>query len=266
MRTPILNAASGSSWRNVVAKTWEFLHRFYEITDNTACSTHVHISLNTGYSLTDLKRIACSVIHFETAFEALVPDSRHGNGYCKSNWLDGPDLARKGLSRPQSIDAIDAADNTYLVENLIQKPGDKSFAWNFDSLHQLGTIEFRKPPASITVEQALGWAELAMNFIQVSIEHGTPDKLKAFPSTIKGLRAYLSQVDVPGVNERYRMDWIWRGKDENGFRYVTHQRPGPHEGGKVMDNRLLDLNKADARRIMEHARSNGVPKSLRSIF
>lgn len=50
---------------------------------NTSCRTHVHLSRPNGYSLHELKSI-----HFETSFEAILPEERLGNEYTKSNYMD----------------------------------------------------------------------------------------------------------------------------------------------------------------------------------
>ena len=111
MVSPIFNVTTDPQWRDHAKATWQNLTRNYEISGNDACSTHIHVSLQPDYCLTDLKQIASSVIYFELAIEALVPEYRRGdedggNEYAKSNWLNSSELAKRGKTRSESIDEI----------------------------------------------------------------------------------------------------------------------------------------------------------------
>ena len=107
MVSPIFLAFPGSTWRTDVEATWTYLSTYYGIVGTQYAGTHIHVGLEPDYSLTDLKRVAQAVIHFEPAFEALVPRARRGNVHARSNWLDAPGLARKGKSRSGSVAAIE---------------------------------------------------------------------------------------------------------------------------------------------------------------
>ncbi|EGX88971.1 hypothetical protein CCM_09018 [Cordyceps militaris CM01] len=90
--SPIFRVHRDSRWREHVTKMWSFLSENYQITANKSCGTHVHVSRAKGYSIEDLKRICASIIHFEPAFEALLPVDRLSNEYARSNWLDNPNF------------------------------------------------------------------------------------------------------------------------------------------------------------------------------
>lgn len=213
--SPILMAFPGSSWRDDVYSIWNFLQREYNILGSRLCATHIHISLEPDYSLTDIKRLAQAIIHFEPAFEALVPPDRRGNHYARSNWLDGPRLGRLGLSRQDSVAAIEQVLSLDHLMELFQPIHgiDRDFAWNFYSLFtKTKTIEFRKPPLSLTPDEVLCWAELALSFVQAAIRC-KPSELQKVPSTIGGLRWFLHQFHVPGMSEPDRLQSLWRWKD-----------------------------------------------------
>jgi Putative amidoligase enzyme len=254
MATPIFDASPGSKWRDHVTETWRYLHQNYKVTANPKCGTHVHISLAPNYELRDIRRIAASVLYFEPAFEALVPKARRRNRYVKSNWMDSPWLARKNISRAESIAQIERASSEYRIMILAQGYGDKNYGWNLWSVKIKGSIEFRKPQASLTADEALSWAELAINFIQAAIEHGTSEQLNKVPATIGGLRWFLEQVSVPGVNEPSRLQAIWAGKNPKA---MVEPRHIPF-GDKIEDT-FREKARADERQIRKLSETTRKP-------
>jgi Putative amidoligase enzyme len=246
MVTPILDASAGSRWRDDVQATWRYVRKHYQITADSTCSTHVHVSLVSGYTTNQLKRIASSVIHFETAFEALVPETRRANIHVKSNWLHSGSLARQGLSRSKSIAAIENARTTPDVVRLMQLRGQQGFAWNFRSLYFKRTIEFRKPPASVTADEALSWAELAMTFVQAAILHGSSAELSTYPAHVTGLNSFLKNVCVAGVNEPGRWYKLWNLKPVDA---ALEPVPNLLVHNKEVAARLNSLLSADKRLI-----------------
>jgi len=204
-----------------VEQTWDYLHCHWSITDSDLCATHVHISFEPPKIYTDeeIRRIVLAAIHFETAFEVLVPASRRGNEHAKSNWLDGDKLGRESRSRPDSMAAISRAANLEQMIQLMQPLDDRNYCWNFNNLFELKrTIEFRKPPASTTADQALNWAELALSFVQASVVYGSLDRLRRITSNVRGLRWFLEQAHVPGMNEPARLQKIFEGKAHHAMR------------------------------------------------
>lgn len=236
---------------------WKFLQIHYAVSKNDRCATHIHISLDPFFTTLEIKRIAQAIIHFEPAFEALVPDVRRGVDAVKSNWLDSPSLMEWNITRAQLIAAIERELDNEGIVGLLQRPKDRNYSWNLRSLFGKKTIEFRKPPASTTSEEALGWAELAISFIQASVGYESVEKLQRVPATIGGLRWFVSQFTVPGVNEPARMQRIWAGKDMNS---VVEPLPNPvgvwhwtGTAGREKVERLKGAAAADAERIRKMA-------------
>lgn len=219
--------------------------------------THIHIGLEPEYTLTDVKRIAQAVIHFEPAFEVLVQPSRRGNKYIKSNWLYGPGLAQKGQSRAGSIAAIGAIhDPDDLFESLhpVRLDGgysDRYFAWNFLSCYTKRSVEFRKPEVSMSADDALSWAELAMSFVQTATSWPSPQLLQDIPPTVGGLRWFLQWFGhVPGLNEPGRLERFWRGKDAGAWLEPKIQEIDfPDRRTLEMNARLAESIAADKERI-----------------
>lgn len=285
MVSPIHRAFPGSIWRTEVDEMWDYIQANYHVTANYRCSTHIHIGREPGYELSDMKRIAQAVIHFETAFEALVPPERRENIYAKSNWLDAPGLARANLSRAESIAAIEAISDNADPKQLLrllhpQDPNDRRnyndrrfFTWNFLSWQDKGSVEFRKPPASISSVEALSWAELAMSFIQACTSDGnrSPAALLQIPPTVGGLRWFLHYYgNEPRTNQLARLERLFRDKKPDAH---VEPRPivlenlvvpeldvvGPERLPQLV-KRLKNMALEDKKMIMELAARNGAGK------
>jgi Putative amidoligase enzyme len=212
--SPILYAVPGSNWRESVYAIWQQIQENCRITANQTCGTHIHVSLQSpDFSIEEVRRVMRAIIHFEPAFEVLVPWHRRGNYFTKSNWYDGPGTAWTGRDRAQSIAALDRVPDIPGLVAMMQTNEDKHFCWNFEyMLRDRDSIEFRQPPASTTPEEALSWAELVMTFIQASVVHGTAPNLQRYTSNLGGLKSFLKLVNIPGVNEPRRLELLWNNK------------------------------------------------------
>lgn len=227
------------------------------VTGDEKCSTHIHISLVPNYSLQELKWIASAVIQFEPAFVALMPYHRRGNAYIISNWFGSPYLARRGKSRPQSIEEIEQAVDEVDVFRLIQGYKSANFCWNFYSLFgSKKTIEFRQPPASLSLSDALSWAEFAMTFVQAAMSHGS--SLRNFSSNVGGLRAFMRKVNVPGMHEPDRLGKIWENKPDNAA-IAPEEISGAVMKGMDKVDMLTKEVVAELRHSLELQRSAGEP-------
>jgi hypothetical protein len=230
--TPTFDVAPNSQWRNLIKATWGYLTQHYKVEANPVLGSQIDVSLTPDYTLTDLRRIASSAIHFEPALEALLSEHRDrhpdtqgpGNPNARSNWLDSPLLARHGFSRSRSIAAIESATDEEAVIRLMTGPKEPtnpwangSYAWSFLDFSRKHMIGFRKPPTSLNSNDVLNWAELTITFIQASIRTGSAATLREFPSDLSGLRSFLREVpSIAGVNEPRRWQKLWAGRHPNG--------------------------------------------------
>ncbi|KAH7036026.1 putative amidoligase enzyme-domain-containing protein [Microdochium trichocladiopsis] len=203
MLSPIFRLLPGSKWRDTVRGTWGVLRKTTVVNTDEDCSTHVHMSLSGGYSVTQLKRLAQAVIYFEPAFEAILPEDRRGNEYAASNWIDNAYLKR--LSRQQAIDRIEQCRTQDELIQLMNPGGaqDRYYGWNFQALNKLSTVEFRRGPASSTADQVLHWVELATTFLRASIHLPSSGALSRLPPNIGGLLHFLhsGHQDHPGLGD-----------------------------------------------------------------
>jgi hypothetical protein len=248
LKSPIFVAFPGSPWRSRVVETWQYLQKNYDITVNKRCGTHIHISVEGGYGFEEIKQIAKAALWFEPAFDALVPLHRTGGkcGFAKNLWLNGNHLAIDNKSRLDCCHLIDTVKDYPSFVDIINQ--DMSwYSWNFRSIERFYTVEFRKPPACKTADETLAWAEIAMTFVQSSIRYGYTEILQTIPSTVGGLRSFLEQSNVDGLNEPQRFQAIFGGKDPNSFLETT-----PLEVSWMSDDMWLKFEskiKADKKRV-----------------
>lgn len=206
--SPILRFQKNSAWRQHVQSLWRFLDSDYKVTADETCSTHVHVSKAEGYTSEQLKRLAQAVIHFEPAFEALVPPERRKNEYARSNWIDNKNFGYQRLSRPQSITLLEGCTTVREVVDLMNPDGSKYFGWNFQAIPKYSTVEFRRGAASTSLNDVYSWVELAVSFVNASLRLSTAAGLGQFDSTVGGLTQFieLGVVEGPGLNNRRYFD------------------------------------------------------------
>ena len=191
---------------------WDYLAEDYLVGGDNRCGTHIHVSMEPRFTAQELKRIAQAVIHFEPAFEVLVPQSRRGNQYARSNWLECPDLGPSSKSRLDSILALNRLPD-YDERAIIQIFSDRRYSWSFMTMLYYSTVEFRKPPFSTTAAECLQWAELALSFIQACVRYPSVDALCRVPPNVHGLRWFVSRYQQAGVNEPARLDRLWHSHE-----------------------------------------------------
>ncbi|RAQ53599.1 hypothetical protein AFGD_006833 [Aspergillus flavus] len=203
---------------------------------------HVHLSRVGGYSLADLKKICQRIIHFEPAFETLLPEDRLSNECARSNWLDNANFGHRNLSRKQSIAAIQRSSSMRELVLLMNPNHDKMFGWNFLYLLNSpnGTIEFRRGAACTSAQQAFVYIEIAMSFIEASVQLGSPENLETAPGTVGGLNQFISAArfsnNVPGLYDSRYLSLFFGNKTDGTFRE-------PKPLGKLSAYQLNKLNK-----------------------
>jgi Putative amidoligase enzyme len=197
-----------------VEKLWEILESHCKIETNQSCGTHVHLSPpeDNQWDLASLKSISRSILWFESGLEALVPESRRGNEYAKSNRFDNPKL--HGKSGADCFQLIDQCANNVEIVNLMNNDGDRHYAWNFKNLYYGGkmTIEFRRAPGVILARHCLSWVELAAAFTRAARNFGSAAQLNGYSRDVAGLKNFISAGLVPGMNELQLMSLIFDGK------------------------------------------------------
>ncbi|KAI1129698.1 putative amidoligase enzyme-domain-containing protein [Nemania abortiva] len=243
MVSPIFRLMPDSSWRAAVRNMWEFLQENYNITANETCSTHVHMSIVGNYSVMQVKRLAQAIIHFEPAFEALLPRDRRGNEYARSNWIDNLHFGYAKLSRADAIAMLESRGTVDEVINLMNPEDSRYFGWNFQAIKKYSTVEFRRGAASTSSTEVFRWVELATSFLRASIKTPTAASIQQFQPTIGGLMKYLSVGvdDVPGVGEsRYLWDKFAGLRPNDRLDPIPVGKLSPEKRKKLERKILLD--------------------------
>ncbi|KAL9086876.1 MAG: hypothetical protein Q9159_003964 [Coniocarpon cinnabarinum] len=186
----------------------------------TRGSDDVDKRITVGFSVPDVIHIAQAVLHFEPAFEAILPPNRRSNEYARSNWIDNPRLGRAGMSRIASMKSVGRCEIVDKVVSLISP--HRYYGFNFMNLrHDLKTIEFRRGDASKTIQDVLMWVELALSFLFASMKVGKMEELLAHPNTIEGLRKFLVDADLPtakGLHDLSYLDPLFAGREHSSAR------------------------------------------------
>ena len=254
--SPIFRAYENSAWRQHIDTMWLFISTNYRVSANESCGTHVHLSRAGGYTLADLKKVCQCIIHFEPAFEGILPKDRLSNEYARSNWLDNSNLGHKRLSRQESIDVIQHAETIRDLVLLMNPDHDKMFGWNFLYLihNPHGTIEFRRGAASTSSDDVFMWVEIAMSFVQASIQGGSRENLTRVPPTVGGLKWFIRAANlpdrVPGLYDSRYLSRLFSTTPDNAFR-----EPVPL--GKLSSAKIAKLMKKkeeDKRKTVIHSK------------
>ncbi|KAL4791915.1 putative amidoligase enzyme-domain-containing protein [Aspergillus venezuelensis] len=222
--SPIFRVHQKSTWRRHIEFLWNFLRTDFQVSANTSCGRHVHLSRAGVYSLGGLKRVCQSIIHFEPAFEALLPEDQLSNEYARSNWLDSANFGHRNLSRRQSMAAIQNAASMRDLVLFMNPNQDKTFGWNFLYLLNSpnGTIEFRRGAACTSAQQVFVYIEIVMSFIEAAIQLSTVENLERVPSTVGLLKRSIQAANfpnnVPGLYDSRYLSLCFGNKSDNTFR------------------------------------------------
>ncbi len=212
--SPIMTFGTDSLWRAQVEEVWRIIDAFCVIETDQTCGTHVHISPpgNLTWDTESLKSICCSIIWFESAFEVLVPQTRRGNEWAKSNRFDNPKF--QGKTGEQCLQLVTQCSDNANIVNLMNNNGDRYYGWNFTNLYydRKMTIEFRRGPGVTEVDECLGWVELTASFVRAAKSFGTPTTLPTFTRDVEGLKNFIQTSVVQGMNVPRYMTPIFEGK------------------------------------------------------
>ncbi|KAK4202980.1 putative amidoligase enzyme-domain-containing protein [Triangularia verruculosa] len=209
----ILRAYEGSARRREVEKMWEFIDANYTVLANRNCSTHVHLSRAEPWNVIQIKRLAQAIVHFEPAFEAMVPPERRNNEYARSNWIDNARFV--GKSRDQAMDMIEQQGTIKNVIHLMHGADEQSkyYGWNFLTLESYKTVEFRRGAPSMSVKDVFMWVELAMEFMQAAIIVKTRADFSKYARNVGGLKKLIADAGLKqtvGTNQKAYLEPLYR--------------------------------------------------------
>ncbi len=215
--SPTFDVVPHSPWKHHVKAVWKFLSANYRIANRNHFYTRIRVSLDPKYTLTELKRIASSIIHFETAIEPLQPENPNDPDRARSIWLHSWHFARSRRSRSASISYIDECSTWAELRDRVNGVAVSEYAWNFWDVYPEGFLEFCKPSPCLRPPQIFSWAELTMVFILAAIRYGSPEYLRRCPHDVGSLKDFVGRVDIPGDGPHH-LDRIWEGTSLNAAR------------------------------------------------
>lgn len=196
---------SQNRWRLEITDLFKHIGSLCAFQTNRSCGFHVHLSpIGGSWSLSELQGISVAIIHFECAFEALIPETRRGNQFIRSNRFFGnPALLDKRHS--EVIHEI-LKQKTVKSLAVLMSP-NRYTAWNFENLKEddrKGSLEFRQPPGQTHASGCLVWIELAINFVQSARRPNWYAQIGDYTQTVAGLQKFTKEGFVQGISqERY---------------------------------------------------------------
>ncbi|KAJ5797702.1 amidoligase enzyme-domain-containing protein [Penicillium pulvis] len=211
--SPILNYDARSPWREEVRTMFNTIRRACIIESNQTCGVHVHISPpgDSRWSLPTLKSVCRSILYFDGAIEAMVPECRRRNQYTLNNRRGNGIFIGKDISG--CLRLVEKCKHPVEVADLMNEGGKRYFAWNFTNLYYggLATIEFRMAPGASDETMCLPWVEFVVCFAHASKTTSSYRDLLQYSRDVQGLRRFLLSHEVSGLN-RTILDHIFKGK------------------------------------------------------
>ena len=199
---------------------WRHLHSNYTIQTDSTCKTSIHLLRTEHYTLTQLKQIACAIIHFEPVMCVLTNHHHHryqdpNPSTCLSsiphpppprrNYRDNPLLGARNpspQSRTSSLALIASIEpnpklgNTAPLIALINpsSSGDRGeYCWALQGIPHSGLLKHNYLPGCEGSEDAIRWAELTIAFIEGALACQIQDMERIRPDH-EGLRAFMSGI------------------------------------------------------------------------
>ncbi|KJX99420.1 hypothetical protein TI39_contig359g00001 [Zymoseptoria brevis] len=158
----------------------------------------------------------------------------------------------QNLSREASLRLIESCDTSRALILLMNPDNegerDKMYGWNFLNLLQSSesTIEFHRGSCSTDAAQVFTWIELAMSFIKASITLGTPENLRKVPSTVGGLKWFITAAKLPAdvFDRRYLDTFFGRASENAAAQPSPVGRLSADKAAKLKRKKLEDKNRS----------------------
>ncbi|KAK7903720.1 hypothetical protein LTR67_001740 [Exophiala xenobiotica] len=170
--SPIMDSRYG--WETQVDGFWRAYNTiFQEPNSDRRCGSHVHLKLPNGFSLSQLKKIACGIAFHKDEITKMLPPERRGNTYCKQNWDRSAYLNRRSMN--QALNLINSANNVqdliwYMQGEVVDQ--QRYVLWNFQNITgNSGTIEFRGGRCLRGRHRTKWWIAFAVGFMFFCLEN-----------------------------------------------------------------------------------------------
>ncbi|KAL9081529.1 MAG: hypothetical protein Q9159_007291 [Coniocarpon cinnabarinum] len=182
-----------SIFREIINPVWTYLPNHYEITsEGLLTTTHVHLATtNPVFSLPQLQLIAAAAIHWEPAWEAVIP--WRGNRTAKSVFMENRHFAPKRVTRAEAIEELKAQKSREELIDLMSPTGEKFWGFNFLNCSDDGcqTVEFRRGSLSTCKEDVIMWISVANSFMLAALACGSVDAILRATVTVHALEQFM---------------------------------------------------------------------------
>jgi len=191
--SPII--VTSSKWRDQLNRFWRRLDELCYLETSERCGLHIHISWDMEHKITELRAISEMILRFQPTIDQNFPDQlRVNNPFCRSNNCHLTEL-RQAQGLNQLIDAMSPA---------------RFYAWNFQTLKNHGTIEYRQPPGQVTSKGTKEWVRFVISFIHASLKGGFPTGVDPWNELKTGIRKADDEVST-GFCKILRMTTLMGG-------------------------------------------------------
>lgn len=157
-----------------------------QIIEHSSCSTHIHIGYSGGWSLYDLKQLAKGWLWLERKIVEALPEHRQNciwgvpNHLCRSNDESSKlcDLYAEAIETNNFASLFSFVDEANSIEELmIRAAPERLLAWSLKSTSTCGTVEFRRPPQSLSAEDTIHWVEMTIEIVVWALAADFKDEL-----------------------------------------------------------------------------------------
>ncbi|KAK4040551.1 putative amidoligase enzyme-domain-containing protein [Parachaetomium inaequale] len=195
--SPIMNAADGAKgiWSDDLDVIFSALARVFDIEVNSACSMHVHMKPEAGWTAADVRSLFKATAVFDDAITKIMPASRKQTPWAKSSFRAitssdpeeakmVPELSAAERGLVKTFADMKASNTTWQhlfnhFDTTIQKTKDidkladkRGVSMNFIPINKdvCHTVEFRRPPGVKTAEAAKRWVGFALGFVSAALD------------------------------------------------------------------------------------------------
>ncbi|MCJ1262712.1 hypothetical protein MMC22_002582 [Lobaria immixta] len=192
---------------------WSVLGSLFETKEHQSCSTHIHISIEDGWSLQNLKQLAKGWIYFEGEIMAAMPKSRRECEWARPNCSQEYEprydaanemvrLYQEALDQTSFSPLFKYIDDSKSIDELIARVApERCLSWNLQNMrNKCKTVEFRRPPQSRDAGDCKHWLAFSLSIVQWALaadfdNESTLENPRDFEGTLQQVAENLGIMD-----------------------------------------------------------------------
>ncbi|KAI1344813.1 hypothetical protein F5Y15DRAFT_6240 [Xylariaceae sp. FL0016] len=206
--SPVLDYDNRGQWTKELRSIFNVIAKApFSALPTEFCATQVHVSLVPDWTVSQIRSLAQAVLYYSEPFERLAERLKRSD-----KALVKPNRVAWGKATiTEALQILDEASRAWDIVRLMNPRGpgvrlDRYCHWSFwplvglvvlkdrgvattgddgsadayddearETMHKkLGTVEFRLPPGSRTVEEAIMWVDLANLFVRAAVQRTVP--------------------------------------------------------------------------------------------